>query len=226
MPEQYQTDPVPVGSDPYQELASFIQIFDTSNITALSDDEFLAAPFNELCPSGDCVEDCRDLARLFQAVPDGVDAGASTYGRPGSDQRVTLFSVCTNMARAASIVPLSSAAESVKGYFPAESLAADNVTMVTSGIASCFASTCGLTREPAKCQDACSLDNLLASSSQLNFNLQSNNTGALACVSRLCDNTCGLPYADQDVLGIGVSFCVMGVRRGVLVALADPVTRC
>lgn len=213
-PTQYPTEPVPIDHDPYEDVGSFIQIFDTRKITALSDHEFFSAPFKELCPSGDCVKDCKRLGRLFEGVPDGVDMDGSTYGRADSDERVTLFGICSNLARAAERAPMDNVTSAARDYFPVVDPTNNDLSMVTSNIASCFASTCDLTREPDKCKDACSLDNFLASPSQLNFNSDNSNTGALACVSRLCDNTCGLPYADQDVLGIGVSLLGGETRAG------------
>ncbi|TQW00943.1 hypothetical protein IF1G_00874 [Cordyceps javanica] len=204
MGSSYPTAPQPIDSDPYQDIKDFIQIYDTNNLTVISNDDFFSAPFREYCPSGDCMKDCQNMTRVFASLPGGVQSDARTYGRPRSKNAVSLFGVCTNLDHITEVLPTYKHMDKARGFFSVNPSAKTNISRVTSKVASCYASTCDLTREPDKCKEACAIDNFLAQPTRLNFNLQNNNTGAMACISRLCDNTCGLPYANQDVLGIGV----------------------
>ncbi|KAJ3493419.1 hypothetical protein NLG97_g4740 [Lecanicillium saksenae] len=204
MGTQYPTAPQPIDQDQYHDIKEFIQIYDTKNLTVISNDDFFSAPFAEYCPSGDCMKDCQNMTRVFASIPSSVKSDARDYGRPKSNTSVSLFGVCINLDHITSVLPTYKDMDKAKAYFNVNPSAKPNITKVTSKIASCYASTCDLTREPDKCKEACAMDNFLAEPTRLNFNLNNNNTGALACISRLCDNTCGLPYANQDVLGIGV----------------------
>ncbi len=215
-PQTYETKPMPIDNDEYKGVDKFVGIYDTSNLTVISNDDFLAAPFDKLCPSGDCIKDCQNMTRVFQALPSGIQTDRQTYGRKDGDYPITLFGICTNLAQAGLIVPLSDKSKELKGLFQTAGSGDTNVTKVTNKIASCYASTCDITREPHKCKEACAVDNFLGSPARLNFNFENNNTGSLACISRLCDNTCGLPYANQDVLGVGVSTCLAAPRICVL----------
>jgi hypothetical protein len=205
MSQGYELKPMPIDTDEYRGVDKIVGIYDTANLTVINDEDFLAAPFDRLCPSGDCIMDCQNMTRVFQALPSGIQADRQTYGRKGGNSSITLFGVCTNLGQASSIIPSSSQNKILEPFFRTKDSTSTNVTKVTTKIASCYASTCDLTREPYKCKEACAVDNFLGNPSRLNFNFANNNTGSLACISRLCDNTCGLPYANQDVLGVGVS---------------------
>lgn len=204
MGSRYPTAPQPIDKDDYKDISEFLQIYDTKNLTVISNDDFFSAPLDQFCPSGDCMKDCQDMERVFSALPSGVKADALTYGRPNSNTSVSLFGICTNLDHVTTVLPTYKKMDKVGSFFNVTKGARPNITRTTAKIASCYASTCDLTREPDKCKEACAMDNFLAGPDRLNFNLQNNNTGAMACISRLCDNTCGLPYANQDVLGIGV----------------------
>lgn len=204
MGTKYPTAPLPIDNDEYQDIKDFIQIYDTKNLTVISNDEFFSAPFDQYCPSGDCMKDCQNMTRVFASLPSSVKSDARDYGRPKSNASVSLFGICTNLEHVTAVLPTYKHMDKARGYFNVNPSAKVNITKTSNKIASCYASTCDLTREPDKCKDACAIDNFLADPTRLNFNLNNNNTGALACISRLCDNTCGLPYANQDVLGIGV----------------------
>lgn len=178
-------------------VPNYVQIFDDTKVSIIEDDEFRAANFFKLCPSQNCVHDCKNLTRVFQAVPDGVDIEPDKYGRPDAENSVTFFGVCTNLNRATGLSD-----PPIMFFFP--NTQEDDVIDITSKIATCFASTCDLTREPDKCQKACAMDNVQARPGDLNFNLEESNAGVLICVKTLCESTCGLPYVNQDVFGPGV----------------------
>lgn len=211
-PLTYPTAPVPIDNDPYLGINKFVEIFDDTKLTAIDNDEFLSAPLHEICPSGNCIKDCQSMSRVFDALPSGIKADPKTYGRPNGSYKITLFGICSNLEQATVVIPYNKQSKALAPFFNISgniglqpSSPRSDVIMATTKIASCFASTCDLTRESDKCKEACAIDNFLATPSRFNFNLNNSNTGSLACISRLCGNTCGLPYANTDVLGIGVS---------------------
>lgn len=71
---------------------------------------------------------------------------------------------------------------------------------VTSNVASCLTQTCRKARNPRTCLQQCSPVRLLVNSTFSNI------TGLDTCLNTLCSgNDSSLPYADPDVIGIGVS---------------------
>ena len=203
------TPSVPTSTSVPSSDFTFVELFDKSESAyySIHEDQFLNASFSSLCPSGNCITDCLDYPRLFSAVPSGIDQDVSTYGRPDANNKleVTLFGVCSNLGNATALALSQSPASGIHGVFAAPNGSAsitDQITRVASTIASCFEATCGQTRDPATCHTSCASAQLLqagAEGSSLNIG-----RNMLACASMLCENTCGLPYANQDVLGIGV----------------------
>lgn len=191
--------------------AAFDELFNGTQLYPVSENDFLAANFNELCPSHNCIEDCQDPGRLFQAVPDNITLSPDQYGNyEGSGLvPVTLFGLCSNLASATSFA-YSSNNDSIKAFFPSSlSDSLNNISLVTANIASCFANTCDKTRDPKLCAQNCTADSLLESSTSFDFS----SAGTPTCVNILCSNTCGLPYADQDLFGIGVSCICMDLAK-------------
>ncbi|KAK0631174.1 hypothetical protein B0T17DRAFT_530312 [Bombardia bombarda] len=197
---------------------TFVQLFDKTRHAyySIHSDQFLSTNFSELCPSGSCITDCQDYPRLFSSIPSGIDESASVYGRldPVTGKLdVTFFGICSNLGNATLLALAQDPSSAVYAAFlgsnaitagVAESSANVNndVVRVASSIATCFASTCEQTRDPNVCRNACSAQQLLGAA-EIGSSLDiRGNMGV--CVQQLCDNTCGLPYADQDVLGIGV----------------------
>ena len=78
----------------------------------------IAAPFARLCPSGNCIDDCHNYTRIFQAVPDDVEATVQGYGQPDKSGKVnvTVFGLCTNLVSANKLVT-AKGSERVKSFF-------------------------------------------------------------------------------------------------------------
>jgi hypothetical protein len=184
---------------------TFLQTHTSYRPDSISKEQFLAAPFARLCPSGNCIDDCRNYARIFQAVPDDVEATVRDYGQPDKSGKVnvTLFGLCTNLVSANKLVE-AEGSKRVKSFFTLRSqmnVVSDPFKQVAIGIAACLSDTCGQTRYPDRCMKGCSMRSLL-----------NNNTDAfdwrhamLNCARQLCKPSYVLPFANQDILGIGVS---------------------
>ncbi|KAF6799432.1 hypothetical protein CMUS01_15654 [Colletotrichum musicola] len=164
----------------------------------VTDEQLLSTPFDDICPSGNCIADCKNVSRVFQGVPDGLKVEAEMYGRLDADNKadVTLFGTCSNL-QYASMVAATHENSTFGNYFSVAS--AQDIALITSKMTTCFATTCEETRNPALCANACSATSLMASSTAFDFS-----RGVPDCILRLCDSTCALPYVDPDVLGIGV----------------------
>lgn len=174
----------------------FFELHDGKDVFSLREDHFLAADFESICPSGDCQTECLNLTQVFTAS--AADLGGSSDGNR-NDIPVTLFGICSNLANATNSASLSGDSR-VQSFFP-DTLTELNtgVELISSNLTTCLATTCDMTRKPYECADWCRPENLLQSPTLLNIS-----TGIYDCTYRLCSNTCGLPYADQDVFGVGV----------------------
>ncbi|KAJ9610011.1 hypothetical protein H2200_006341 [Cladophialophora chaetospira] len=159
---------------------------------------FANSNFDALCPSHDCIKDCQNYTRLFEEVPYFLNNSFQTYGKSidGKPPDTTLFGVCSNLANINTGISEALTSQSIESYFPLQRQ--QEVDQVSSSIASCLASTCDFSREPQNCVAACNMPLLYSNGSTTNL------TAVTACLSMICGNTCGLPYANQDVMGVGV----------------------
>lgn len=174
----------------------FFELHNGRNVYSLQEDHFLAADFETICPSQNCQKECLNLTRIFTTSAD--DLGESSDGDP-NDIPVTLFGICSNLANATNSASLSGDSD-VQSFFPNTLTELDTgVDFITSNLTTCLATTCDMTRKPEECVDYCRPEYLLQSPTLFEFN-----PGMFQCADRLCSNTCGLPYADQDVFGVGV----------------------
>lgn len=175
---------------------TFLQLHG-QNLTQFTEEHFLRANFSQICPSQNCFTDCNNLTQVFTASP-----GNST-GIAVSDLPVTLFGVCSNLANATASVE-DSDDPVLKSYFQSPSADPDNdIGLIISNLTMCLVDTCFDTRNSSEC-NYCRPDYLLESQKTLAIY-----PGVSNCTSQLCQSTCGLPYADQDVFGIGVSFSLL-----------------
>lgn len=174
----------------------FIELHNGRQVFSLEEDHFLAADFESICPSQNCQTDCLNLTRVFTAHPD--DLLGSSDGNP-ADIPVTLFGICSNLANATESANINGDSR-VQSFFP-DTLSELNtdVQLITSNLTTCLSTTCEMTRDPSECVDYCRPENLIQSPTAFKFS-----PGIFECTYRICSNTCGLPYANQDVFGIGV----------------------
>lgn len=174
----------------------FVELHDGIHLYSLQEDHFLAADFESICPSGNCQTECRNLTRVFTAS--AADLGGSSDG-DRNDIPVTLFGICSNLANATNSASLSGDSK-VQSFFP-DTLTelSTGAELISANLTTCLATTCDMTRKPYECADYCRPEKLLQSPTLLDLR-----HGIYGCTQKLCSNTCGLPYADQDVFGVGV----------------------
>lgn len=187
------------------ESFHFTQVFDGFQTYAIQKDEFLAAPFHQLCPTGDCFEACDNFYRVFQPVPSPFndDWTVDLYGKPDANGHVnvTLFGLCTNLGNASDLAQAEGSSD-VQSYFASDRSLTNPVSETMTTIAQCFADTCGQTRHPyGPCRTPCSTSSLLEDG-VTSFDFHSS---LLNCTQTLCLNHFVLPFANQDILGVGVS---------------------
>lgn len=116
------------------------------------------------------------------------------------------FSVCANapnMARYLSQGRLEpDILEEVEQYI-SRNASEDSLKSITSAVTDCLTATCRNARNNTRCQRECAGTKLLSNSSTPNL------TGVDQCLDLLCTGEGfvydSLPYADSDVIGIGVS---------------------
>lgn len=149
-------------------------------------------PFDALCPSGNCLEACKDFTRVFKSHPDGADAAAP----------ITLFGLCSNLGvvyrelyqhENPVLLPQSA-------YFPNGNGTEADLNQISAGLSNCLVSSCELSRDAQNCNQSCGLS--LINNGDTTMSVEA----AGSCLYSVCGNTCGLPYADQDIYGVGVSF--------------------
>lgn len=176
-----------------------IQDKNESEIFPITESQFLEANFSQICPSQNCTHDCRNMSLVFNASPAGPTTGSSDS--IDIDVPVTLFGICSNMANASDSAERSGNAR-VQSFFAGVANDTNTFASITSDLTTCLSTSCDKTRKPSECVAICRPDYLLADgSTNLGFESQH---GLYQCAKQLCSSTCGLPYANQDVFGIGV----------------------
>lgn len=185
---------VPVQSDATQ--FTFIELHNNKDIFPLREDHFLGSDFDQICATHDCQADCFNMTRVFSASQHAL--GNSTDGYEG-DIPVTLFGICSNLANATESV-IRNGNETTAAFFPRPLAQISNDSdLLAANLTTCLATTCEMTRRPSECVNYCGPENLLQSPTAFDFS-----SGLFRCADKLCSNTCGLPFANQDVFGIGV----------------------
>jgi hypothetical protein len=161
--------------------------------------QFTVQPFRQLCPSGDCWTDCQDLKRLYAPLPGSITvANETSYGTPPN---ITLWSLCAALPNITQslldgVAPEAEASK-FQSYFANNTL--DNLRGVVAATTQCWTETCGRARHPEDCTPRCAAVNLLESRTVTQL------AGTRECIHSLRLNITGLPFGNQDIVGIGVS---------------------
>lgn len=162
--------------------------------------QLLEADLAALCPSGNCSKDCQ-TQRVFEVLPEGVNVAYGEYGTLNSTRaEITLFGICVDIANVTRAlksggVPAEQA-EQLKPYFPKNDL---GLTKIAENITQCLPASCAKSRDSSTCAPWCRESDLMLADGTTNL------AGVATCLEWLCEESCGLPYANQDVVGIGVS---------------------
>ncbi|UQC76592.1 uncharacterized protein CLUP02_18105 [Colletotrichum lupini] len=162
--------------------ARFAQMVDHLDpmLYQVTEEQLLKTPFGDICPSGNCVDDCQNMTRVFQAIPQGLHVDPLRYGRMEAQKaNVTLFSTCSNLEFSTNFATAEEN-DNFTSYFSTND--STDLFKVAASIASCFAATCEQTRKPTLCADACSPAELLSSPTTFDYML-----GLPNCIVRLSD---------------------------------------
>ena len=178
----------------------FCQLVKNDSSQCFTSAEFAAQSFHELCPSGDCWTDCQDLERLYSPLPKGLTwANSVNYGSPQT-QNVTLWPLCAAIANISealddNIAPREDA-DKIQSFFANNTKS--NQLWSAAAATECWTESCAQARHPDKCVDQCAAVNLLESHYEPQF------AGTRECIRALCHEIDGLPFGNQDIVGIGV----------------------
>lgn len=162
------------------------------------------APFSGGCPSGDCLKDCSDVTTIYQSLAQNDPAG------PGNGQGpIRRYQTCANVPNVASYVSQRVLGDNITTYIGknvSTDATPEQLKSVTSAVTSCLTATCGNARNQVDCKDKCEAVNLLIN------NTTPNVQGINDCLDALCLHEFhALPFADADIVGIGVSFLDVSV---------------
>lgn len=180
---------------PVNATESFYCQHNAIGLLCLSASEFLSASFQDICPSGNCISDCADPNYLY------TDVSQKYPGRNilNNVANQPLYSIClavANISRSLDndIVPAVQATE-LRPYFDVKS--DRELETVSSTTTRCLISTCDQSRYSDSCTSACSPTTLLINNTTPSL------LGVRTCLKSLCTSG-GLPFANQDIAGIGV----------------------
>ncbi|KAL8705899.1 MAG: hypothetical protein Q9225_007999, partial [Loekoesia sp. 1 TL-2023] len=189
--------------------------WNNSSPSCISLAQFGSSPFDQLCPTKNCLEACQDLERLYQVIPSGLQVQS---GKDRSAQNVsefvTLYGLCagySNISRAFNDDTLpANQIDLVKPYF--SSTANGDLQNTTNVVTQCLSDTCESAVDSSDCNAKCSPAQLLLNNTTPNL------VGAQACLEQLCKGTSGLPFGNQDVMGPGVT--VSYIIQSIMVLLS------
>lgn len=161
-------------------------------------------PFNEgNCPSSNCLKDCSDTTKLYSSFSqDNPDEG-------NGKGPIFRYRLCVNVPAIANHLrnnALSQHNSETIGSFISHSAQDAQLKSITSAVTGCLTATCMNARGYEQCKAACSPVNILVNSTMPDVE------GVNGCLRALChnqeDSFGSVPYADEDIIGAGVSILV------------------
>lgn len=182
-------DPSPTYSPVREDPPSLYPHFDPQALFTTNNkewDELSGDFFQELCqPSGDCAIECRNSTRLFE--------GRQSDVVEHNGMNITFFEICSNLGY------LSLYDASVEAVSASANISDRTLLQISADIGGCLASSCETSRKPWECSESCSVAQIYGGSVGTH-----NSPMTWHCLSALCSSTCGMPYMNADVMGIGV----------------------
>jgi hypothetical protein len=152
--------------------------------------------FANVCDD-DCLINCADVNYLYGSV-------LEVEGLKGSGiAPIRRYSTCANVPNIAGYLDHNilepSILSQVEKYIP-RNTSQDNLKRITFALTDCLTATCRNARQPSRCEYTCSGVNLLMNGTTPNVK------GLSKCLETLCTGEeRSLPFADADVVGVGVS---------------------
>jgi hypothetical protein len=144
-----------------------------------------------------CLANCSDPAFIYGSkLQDNPDYGSGILP-------IQRYLGCVNVPNPAGYLRQEllepSIRSQVEGHIP-QNASSDSLKNVTYAVSDCLTATCRKSRKPDRCAYTCSGINLLINATTPNV------VGLNDCMTMLCTGgPDSLPYADADVVGIGVS---------------------
>ena len=177
---------------------------DKQNASVCYDNFKTSSPtFSVGCDNSSCTSKCQNPTWLYRS--DNQDDASSGNIR-GPAQR---FQTCANvptMAKFADQDALSDKIASLVGRHIPLNVPDANLSKVTTVVTECLTQTCKASRNHGACAVPCSPVKMLTSSTTPNLG------GVNECLNTLCTGGYGsLPYANPDVVGIGVSIITLSI---------------
>lgn len=153
--------------------------------------------FLEGCPNRNCITDCQNLTLLYSSI---LQVDPTEGNGKGPIRRYLTCANVPNMAQHFSRSVLDPKISMQIERHVSRDASIDSLKGITFTVTECLTATCRNARDKEICQNQCSSVNLLINSTTPNI------TGLNQCLNSLCTgNYHSLPYADADVIGVGVS---------------------
>ncbi|KAF2678340.1 hypothetical protein K458DRAFT_423276 [Lentithecium fluviatile CBS 122367] len=148
------------------------------------------------CPNGDCMVDCANVTNIYQSILQN-----KAYEGDGSGP-IRRYRTCANVPAVAGYLEQGILNENIKstiGNFEPNNAPDEGLKAVTSAVTECLTFTCRNARNKTDCKEPCSAVNMLINNTMPNIE------GVNDCLSSLCKGDYNsLPYAEADIVGIGV----------------------
>jgi hypothetical protein len=148
-----------------------------------------------VCKNVDCLVCCSDPKSIFGSSLEETGNGSGVL-------TIRHFRICSNFPYLAASLNQSALdpaiSSQVQNYVPRDA-SNDALKSITFAVTDCLTATCRNAREPEHCRHPCSGVNLLVNSTTPSL------SGLNECMNLLCSgNETSLPFADADIVGIGV----------------------
>lgn len=166
-----------------------------------------ATTFSMGCLAGNCIRGCQKDANIYKSLVQDGYLGADGRGP------IRRFQICSNVPAMAGYLSHQALEQDIASSIAnniSSNATGDEMSNVTSAITDCLTQTCWHARRQRGCSEPCSAVNMLVNSTIPNVQ------GINDCLLSLCSTGYdALPYADADVVGIGVS-AVVAIERAQL----------
>ncbi|KAF2264652.1 hypothetical protein CC78DRAFT_616570 [Lojkania enalia] len=153
-------------------------------------------PFLGGCTGGNCILSCQNRALLYSS-----EQQENPYMGNGVAP-IRRYLTCVNLPAVAGYYSqdvLTSGIKDTIGPFIPNNTSSDDLKGITLAVTECLTFTCRNARDRAECQAKCSAVNLLTNNTSPNLE------GVNGCLESLCTGDYkSLPFADADIVGIGV----------------------
>lgn len=150
---------------------------------------------NDVCPSLNCVNDCQNLDALYGYSP--------LFGAIEPQRTSNLYNLCLNLPVVYDYFKQGILDPAYSQFFennvPLGATRSD-LQGITSAVTHCLLGTCDQARDSTACSSKCSPVAMLINSTTPSFQ------GVSDCLETLCAGSRSLPYANSDIIGIGVGY--------------------